>query len=77
MSLSFGYRSESDPVMESTTSNLPIIANTVVDPAAICKNELRMWILFFSKCVMLQGRKKGLFCFFYSDDCAKADMSPC
>lgn len=38
MSLSFGYRSESDPVMESTTSNLPIIANTVVDPAAICKN---------------------------------------
>lgn len=38
MSLSFGYRSESDPAMESTTSNLPIIANTVVDPAAICKN---------------------------------------
>lgn len=42
MSLSFGYRSESDPVMESTTSNLPIIANTVVDPAATCKNKPRM-----------------------------------
>lgn len=57
MSLSFSYRSESDPVMESTTSNLPIIANTVVDPAATCKNKLRMWIPFFSKCVMLQERK--------------------
>lgn len=57
MSLSFGYRSESDPVMESTTSNLPIIANTVVDPAATCKNKPRMWIPFFSKCVMLQERK--------------------
>lgn len=76
MSLSFGYRSESDPVMESTTSNLPIIANTVVDPAATCKNKLRIWTPFFSKCVMLRGRK-SLSCFFHSNDCARAEMSPC
>lgn len=77
MSLSFSYRSESDPVMESTTSNLPIIANTVVDPAATCKNKLKNVNSFLFKVCHASRKKKAISCFFHSDDCVKADMSPC